>query len=551
MFGTIRKHQRWLWILIITAVIISFVAFFSPNQGMGGRGGGSSVVGTIDGAPVSGNDIQEQLMLANLSGYLRFGENYRTSQGQRMGFNLKQALAQRLLIETRRQAMGLEVSDEAVAQWIREYLKDPKTGSLNYPGFLQNTLIPAGFTESQFLNFVRQEVALQEIERLVGVTGQLVTPQEAETEFRRVNETFKITLATFAASNFLASVVADDAAVGTFFTNRLAEYRIPDRAVLSFVRFELTNHLADAAALMAGRADVTNQMEQMYQQRGADAFRDEANNPLSKEAAMEKIRDGFMRQIANQFAGSNAVAFANELGQMEPMSADNLATLATRKGLLVQKTPPFAGGARPMGLEDIRDLNSGMSRVSPSQPFTPPMEGARGVVVAAVTERIPSSVPALDSIRSRVQSDFKEVQAASAARAAGQQFHSAATNALASGKTLADVAASQPVSLSELSFTLSSPAIPGLDEGINPAQVKSVAATLQVGGASPFVPTAEGGFMVFVRERSPVDEALTKAALASFLAEQRQAREEDAFRVWFAEQMKKSGISQLVEDLRL
>ena len=36
--------------------------------------------------------------------------------------------------------------------------------------------------------------------------------------------------------------------------------------------------------------------------------------------------------------------------------AENLATLAVQKGLVVQKTPPFPSGSRPMGLEDIRDL---------------------------------------------------------------------------------------------------------------------------------------------------------------------------------------------------
>ena len=30
MFGTIRKHQTWLWAIIITLTIISFVIFFSP-----------------------------------------------------------------------------------------------------------------------------------------------------------------------------------------------------------------------------------------------------------------------------------------------------------------------------------------------------------------------------------------------------------------------------------------------------------------------------------------------------------------------------------------
>jgi len=42
MFGTIRKHQTWLWAIIITLTIISFVIYFGPqsrvSQGRADRG---------------------------------------------------------------------------------------------------------------------------------------------------------------------------------------------------------------------------------------------------------------------------------------------------------------------------------------------------------------------------------------------------------------------------------------------------------------------------------------------------------------------------------
>ena len=35
MFAHIRRHQKWLWLFISAAVIISFVWYFNPNQQMG------------------------------------------------------------------------------------------------------------------------------------------------------------------------------------------------------------------------------------------------------------------------------------------------------------------------------------------------------------------------------------------------------------------------------------------------------------------------------------------------------------------------------------
>ena len=43
MFGTIRKHKTWLWVLIIAFVSVSMVAFFSDGSSLFGsnnRGNG-------------------------------------------------------------------------------------------------------------------------------------------------------------------------------------------------------------------------------------------------------------------------------------------------------------------------------------------------------------------------------------------------------------------------------------------------------------------------------------------------------------------------------
>src|SRR5688500_10368572 len=69
MFVHIRRHQKWLWIFISAAVIISFVWYFGPNQqmGMGGGGGDSrSVVGSFYGEPITAkqyNDAQREAIL--------------------------------------------------------------------------------------------------------------------------------------------------------------------------------------------------------------------------------------------------------------------------------------------------------------------------------------------------------------------------------------------------------------------------------------------------------------------------------------------------------
>ena len=51
MFGTIRKHQNWLWIFIIAVTILSMI--FWQSQGGSGNQRGAGNFGSIDNKPIT------------------------------------------------------------------------------------------------------------------------------------------------------------------------------------------------------------------------------------------------------------------------------------------------------------------------------------------------------------------------------------------------------------------------------------------------------------------------------------------------------------------
>src|SRR5713226_7401522 len=54
MFGTFRKHQTWLWAIIIGATVISFVLYFSPDTKFKfGILGNKPLYVTMNGRPVT------------------------------------------------------------------------------------------------------------------------------------------------------------------------------------------------------------------------------------------------------------------------------------------------------------------------------------------------------------------------------------------------------------------------------------------------------------------------------------------------------------------
>ena len=166
-----------------------------------------------------------------------------------------------------------------------------------------------------------------------------------------------------------------------------------------------------------------------------------------------------------------------------------------------------------------------------------PVVGEDAVYMAALKETILSEMPSLDSIRDRVTEDYRHQQALEAARKAGTEFQTTVTNSLTQGKSFAEIcqaAQVQPTTLPP--FSPWATALAGLDEQVNFTLLKNLAYSLKPGNASQFLPTAEGGFIIFLREKLPVSDEKMKQDLPEFISTLRLQNQNEAFNQWFRKQ---------------
>src|ERR1043165_7834387 len=100
MFGTIRKHQTWLWAVIITLTIISFVVFFSPYSRMNANQRGPGNYGSINGEKITADELQHAREEVYLECFFMSGGNWLTSEAEakKMGFDVEQRMYGRLLL---------------------------------------------------------------------------------------------------------------------------------------------------------------------------------------------------------------------------------------------------------------------------------------------------------------------------------------------------------------------------------------------------------------------------------------------------------------------
>jgi len=523
MFGTIRKHQTWLWAVIITLTIISFVVFFSPYTKMKAnvRSGNH---GSIKGKKITDQQFIEAYREVHLHHFMMSGRW--PDEDKTSGFDPERDTYNWLLIAQKQEDLGVHVSDEAAEHMARQMLRNFERLGVTSPQiFFQKILQTRGYQPDDFERFVRHFVGIQELITTIGLSGKLIPPDQAKALYERDHQELASQALLFQATNYEAGISVPPETLAQYFSNRVANYIIPERVQVSYVRFNLTNYLPQAQAQLTNIDDI---VDYNYQRRGTNAF-PEAKSP---EEAKAKIRQEIFRLKATELARAKAVEFANALFALNT-NIDNLSSLAASNNLPVQVTPPFDRDTGPKDLEVGSEFTKAAFALTPDEPFSQPMQGQDGSYIMALNSRTPYETPPLEKVKDKVLSDYKHEQAMRMARQAAASFAQSLTNGLAQGKSFTNICAEaglKPISLSP--FSISSRSVREVDEMVSLSQLKRAAFSTQPGKPSPILPTSEGAMLLFVEARLPLDTAREQTELPAYLAQLRRTRQQEAFDEW-------------------
>src|SRR6266853_4697930 len=134
MFGTIRTHQTWLWAVIITIIIISFVIFFGPQSRSNSSGREVAVdYGSINGQIVN----RERFGQANKEIYLRYfflnNGTWPTEEAKKSGWDSQRETYTRLLLIQKQEQLGIHIGSEVVAQFAQNILRPRERSGISSP----------------------------------------------------------------------------------------------------------------------------------------------------------------------------------------------------------------------------------------------------------------------------------------------------------------------------------------------------------------------------------------------------------------------------------
>jgi peptidyl-prolyl cis-trans isomerase D len=539
MFNHIRRHQKWLWILISTLVIFSFVWYFNPQNSFSDVGSGQAYVGTIDGEKIPLTEYRQAELETVLSLYMQYGQWPDKDDMMRQMKMVERQTPNRLFLLHKARDLDIRVTEDAAAAWIAHTFRDPQTKTFNkdaFNRFVTERLGERGISRKQFTEFARHQVAIEHLVSVAGASGKLVTPQEAEGVYREQNEEVEAQLVLFQGTNYLAQVQLDPAAITQYYSNNSASYRKPERMVLNYIEFPLSNYFANADLQLSQVTNLQQQIDAIYATRGTNYYMGTNGLPMTADEAKTQIRTEERENLARREARNAAAGFLSKLIDLEPKKAENLPNLAAAEGLVAKASTPFSQYEPPTNIQaDLRNA----FMLTPEEPFLEePVLGPDSVYVIGFKSRIPSELPPLDAVRSQVVEDYQRTQANSLARNAGQAFQRSVTNGIAQGQDFAMLAQAAGFRVIKLApFAQATSSTPELPESVDFSSVKNVAFALQPKETSPFSFTRDGGFVLQVTRRLPVSDTKMKLEFPQFLTQLRRTRQNEAFSAWFTKQM--------------
>ncbi len=339
MIGTIRKHSKWLWWVIASLTIISFVigySFMGANNSHNGGGGGNGAYGTMYGRKITQQDYLDARGDFSLFYFFRNHE-WPDRNPNIKGQELDEQIYLRMMLAQKAKSLGIYVTDTAAAKAAGDLLRSLTRDGRPYPTaeFVSTYLAPENLTADDFERFARNDVAIQQMIQMLGLPGALITPQEALAAYQHEHQELSAQIVFFPASNYLAQVAVAPATVAQFYTNYLAQYRLPERLQVNYVEFNLTNYLAQSKAEWA-KTNLEDVVNASFAQAGGMSAFPEAKTP---DEAKATVRDDLIRQRALTDADTQANDFATEVFKVN--QADNLAIVAKQEGLTVHLTAPF------------------------------------------------------------------------------------------------------------------------------------------------------------------------------------------------------------------
>jgi peptidyl-prolyl cis-trans isomerase D len=500
-----QQHFKWLFLVLLAVVIVSFVFITNASTGLGQTGVRPAPDRPFFGINLSKlEDGRALIEDAQLSLFLRrapFEQEPGPGQVEEYALQRHAALHHATLL-------GLPTPDESSPE-VLDYIRglgrfsgqngrfDPQA----YASFIDSLDTNPRLSQADVGRVILDDVRVRAYEKLIAGPGY-VTAADLSDELARRNTRWTLAIATIDGAAFSPNIDVSEAALQTWFETNARRYEVGPRVSVAAIRFP--------ASRFADQVTVTD--ERVRAAFDANPARYPA--PAGTNAPEIKI-DPATGQDTNAdqtFAAVRGLVEADLRKEQSEraalMAADDLLVKMAEQRIEPARLPEFLA-AQNLALEEIGAIGNDTLppalagaadalaigqealRLAPERPYSNPVSIPDGAAILVFREAIAPRVPLLSEVKDRVLVDYQAAEkrrlfnesgrglrsAIAAAVVAGKPFEEAVNGAAAAAGLKAEIKKPAP-------FTLGQP--PATDFDFSALQALG---NLDAGGVSDLIPS--------------------------------------------------------------
>jgi peptidyl-prolyl cis-trans isomerase D len=591
MMKQLRENTKIiLWIVVISFVITIFAVWGLDLQGGGGRRGGqSSVLGEVNGTPITRH--QYQAVSEQLSAQMR-----KASPNGQLSYTQQELIQEQawenivtsILTDQEIKKLGIQVTDEEVVTYlmtspppeIQQYFLD-ENGKFDFSAYQQALNNPEA-DWSAVEQLARQRIPMIKLNSYL-VSQVHVSPDEVREVFDEENTSITAEYVSFPlADENVTDYAPTDEQIQSYYEEHSDDFRRGERAVVEYVRIPIEPTAADLDGLMftintlrenVAAGEDFAEMARVYSQAptasvgGETGFIKAAQRPrqvMTQAAIMNvgqvsepiqtkdgvylvqlldkkqeddetefNLREIFLELTAGRETLDSLTALAR--GVQETAVEQSLAKAAADSGLTVETSEPFQRDFPIPGLGFVPSINRFAFNNKPNV-ISNVISDDKNYYVARVVEKMPSSIRPLEEVTTIIVERLKHDRQQSMALRKAEAFVRKLSNPKVNFQKAAD----------DYGYVIHRPEpfryVDPVDDIPPRSPFAYAALRIQEGVHSPPVET-NGAYIVFrVLERTPFDEEEYQSRETAITERLRQEKVREYISYWYEQLKEKANI---------
>jgi peptidyl-prolyl cis-trans isomerase D len=494
-----QKHFRWVFALILAAMVIPLIVIFSPSSGVG-RGANKLLERPFFGHNL-GNEIEARQLFSdgNLSAQLR---GYTSLQGAQLQEYALQRAAGLSLADELHLPLPSEAQVAKFVSTLRAFQNEQgQFDQKRYTAFGDSLKAGGQLTVADVNRVLRDDTRLSEV--LAGIVGGpgYIMPHDIRQQLIRTDSTWTVQVATLDYATFAPVINPTEDALKKFYEENAARYDVPARPRFSYVEFKGSEYLPTTAP--------TDAELRAFYNANPEAFpAPAAATPAPAGAPADnflKVRDKVETALKSNASARLASKAANDLtlalyDQKLTANSPELAAFLASRHLTVVAVAPFAPDFPPADKPWLGACPEQIARLGKDHYFSDPLPTTDSFVVLLWNDSLPAYKPLFTEVRDRVAADFKDTEKR---RLFTEQGKVLRVKLQAAAKTPAGFTAAATAEKLEVktyaNFTLRQP-----PQDLPYSALNSLT-RLEAGQVADMTATADKGFITYVQEKKLPD----------------------------------------------